>query len=131
MFPFILFLILFYLFQFPFHNFAPYFLSSACYRPFLVFHRDFTDGRSVPGEHGEKHRVGEDQGPNLLSRDLPRTPDAPPDLLRTSCSVMDTLACFLQNSLCVPDVPLVFNQTSRMSANRGEVLRAQTTSTRF
>lgn len=49
----------------------------SCYRPFPVFYRKFTGARSVPREHREEHKVREDQGPNLLSRDLLRTPPPP------------------------------------------------------
>ena len=61
---------------------SPTLYHRSCYRPFPVFHREFTGGRSVPGERREVHRVREDQGPNLLSRDLPRTSQTPPELLR-------------------------------------------------
>lgn len=60
----------------------PTLYHRSCYRLFPVFHREFTGGRSVPGERREVHRVREDQGPNLLSRDLPRTFQSPPELLR-------------------------------------------------
>lgn len=49
----------------------------SCYRPFPVFYREFTGARSVPREHRQEHKVREDQGPNLLSRDLLPTPPPP------------------------------------------------------
>lgn len=61
---------------------SPTLYHRSCYRPFPVFHREFTGGRSVPRERREVHRVREDQGPNLLSRDLPRTSQTPPELVR-------------------------------------------------
>lgn len=92
----------------------------SCYRPFPVFHREFTGGRSVPRERREVHRVREEQGPNLLSRDLPRTSQTPPELLR------NVMFCDGQFGLLPAEQPLlsclflVFNYTLRLSADGRE-----------
>lgn len=84
----------------------------SCYRPFHVFYREFTIARSVPREHRQEHKVREDQGPNLLSRDLLRTPP-PPTPTNASFKKRPTLwwtvgltSC---KSFCAWCLPLAFN----------------------
>jgi hypothetical protein len=103
----------------------------SCYRPFHVFYREFT--RSVPREHRQEHKVREDQGANLLSRDLLRTPLRPRNVHKrifqeTSYAMMDSRAYFLQELLHVAfafGTQLNLRLSAKATSNRGRLLTTQ------
>lgn len=84
----------------------------SCYRLFPVFYREFTGARSVPREHRQEHQVREDQGPNLLSRDLLRTtppPNAHKCIFQETSHLWRTVRLTSCESACAWCLPLAFN----------------------